>query len=218
MKVTVGRLRHDLIARCLPSPGSRNDPLFGLVIADICTQTDISILKDGFRSFPSGHASCESTLPVPFVTSVLMFGSASVSFAGLGFLSFYLAGKIHLFVRLSTSSLHSLYQVYLSLVGRTRPRIRGLDGSHAPYRRSAHRHHGYDGLQAPLGRRHCLLVFRTRTRLPRIPQYYSPLSSPMSHRPYKPRTLRRRSGTPPSTRWVKTSRVVCACTAGMRAR
>ncbi|KAF5393529.1 hypothetical protein D9757_000571 [Collybiopsis confluens] len=50
---------------------------FGLNSASICTQIDMAILKDGFRSFPSGHS--------------------SLSFAGLGFLSFYLAGKLHLF-------------------------------------------------------------------------------------------------------------------------
>jgi len=108
MKVTVGRLRPDLIPRCLSKPGSGNAPVFRLVITDICTQMHISILKDGFRSFPSGHTSCTSTLPVPFVTRLLIFGSASVSFAGLEFLSFYLAGRIHLFIPLSRLSLHSL--------------------------------------------------------------------------------------------------------------
>ena len=66
----------DLISRCLPVPGSMDSPVWGLSNYTICTQTDENILKDGFRSFPSGHA--------------------SLSFAGLGFLSFYLAGKLHL--------------------------------------------------------------------------------------------------------------------------
>ncbi|KAF9235900.1 phosphatidic acid phosphatase type 2/haloperoxidase [Melanogaster broomeanus] len=88
VKVTVGRPRpgeslyfqplqpSDVIARCLPIPGSE-DPIWGLSTVDICTQTSKHILEDGWRSFPSGHS--------------------SLSFAGLGFLTFYLAGKLHLF-------------------------------------------------------------------------------------------------------------------------
>ncbi|KAF8829252.1 hypothetical protein HHX47_DHR3001157 [Lentinula edodes] len=66
----------DVIDRCQPRSGTI-DPTFGLSTAAICTQTDLSLLKDGFRSFPSGHS--------------------SLSFAGLGFLAFYVAGKLHLF-------------------------------------------------------------------------------------------------------------------------
>ncbi|KAG2034196.1 phosphatidic acid phosphatase type 2/haloperoxidase [Suillus americanus] len=76
VKVTVGRPRPDLISRCQPVTSSA-DPFWGLSTADICTQTVPRILEDGWRSFPSGHA--------------------SLSFAGLGFLAFYLAGKLHLF-------------------------------------------------------------------------------------------------------------------------
>ncbi|OBZ75896.1 putative diacylglycerol pyrophosphate phosphatase 1 [Grifola frondosa] len=75
-KITVGRPRPDVIARCIPIAGAADPPL-GLSTAAICTQTDSAIMRDGWRSFPSGHA--------------------SLSFAGLGFLSFYLAGKLHLF-------------------------------------------------------------------------------------------------------------------------
>ncbi|KAI0064655.1 acid phosphatase/Vanadium-dependent haloperoxidase [Artomyces pyxidatus] len=75
-KITVGRPRPDLISRCHPAPGTV-DPPFGLSSVAICTSFDL--LEDGFRSFPSGHS--------------------SLSFAGLGFLAFYLAGKMHLFDR-----------------------------------------------------------------------------------------------------------------------
>lgn len=69
-------LPSDLLSRCLPSPGAKDNPVWGLSNYTICTQMDEHILRDGFRSFPSGHA--------------------SLSFAGLGFLSFYLAGKLRL--------------------------------------------------------------------------------------------------------------------------
>jgi len=75
IKITVGRPRPDLIDRCQPAAGSTNADVFGLATSIICTRTDL--LKDGFRSFPSGHSSS--------------------SFAGLGYLSFFLAGKLHLF-------------------------------------------------------------------------------------------------------------------------
>lgn len=82
----------DVIDRCQPPAGS-TDPTFGLTSYTICTQTDMDILKDGFRSFPSGHSSRKSNpfRSLPFDQLIL------VSFAGLGFLSFYLAGKLHLF-------------------------------------------------------------------------------------------------------------------------
>lgn len=76
LKVAVGRPRPDVISRCQPIPGSV-DPVYGLSTVDICTQTVKHILDDGWRSFPSGHSSS--------------------SFAGLGFLTFYLAGKLHIF-------------------------------------------------------------------------------------------------------------------------
>lgn len=76
VKVTVGRPRPDVISRCQPIPGSV-DPVYGLSTVNICTQTVKYILDDGWRSFPSGHSSS--------------------SFAGLGFLTFYLAGKLHVF-------------------------------------------------------------------------------------------------------------------------
>jgi diacylglycerol diphosphate phosphatase/phosphatidate phosphatase len=77
-KITVGRPRPDVLDRCQPPPGVV-DPPYGLSTVDICTSTDVAKLRDGFRSFPSGHS--------------------SLSFAGLGFLAFYLAGKLHLFDR-----------------------------------------------------------------------------------------------------------------------
>ncbi|KAF3483845.1 PAP2 domain-containing protein [Arthroderma uncinatum] len=69
LKNACGKPRPDLIDRCKPS--SFEIPPFGLSNSSICTQTNHEILKDGFRSFPSA------------------------SFAGLFYLSLYLAGKLH---------------------------------------------------------------------------------------------------------------------------
>ncbi|KAL8756385.1 MAG: hypothetical protein Q9184_004511 [Pyrenodesmia sp. 2 TL-2023] len=75
LKNATGKPRPDIIDRCQPVEGS-TDPLpFGLSNVSICTQTNNAILKDGFRSFPSGHSSS--------------------AFAGLFYLSIYLAAKMH---------------------------------------------------------------------------------------------------------------------------
>ncbi|KAK1922360.1 phosphatidic acid phosphatase type 2/haloperoxidase, partial [Papiliotrema laurentii] len=55
LKITAGRPRPDLYARCqLPADLTEN-PVHGLVSWTVCTRTDL--LQDGFRSFPSGHSS-----------------------------------------------------------------------------------------------------------------------------------------------------------------
>lgn len=56
--------RPDLIDRCQPILGSKDGEVYGLSSSDICTQTDNRILKDGFRSFPSGHSSCKESNPM----------------------------------------------------------------------------------------------------------------------------------------------------------
>ncbi|CAG8548968.1 31462_t:CDS:2, partial [Racocetra persica] len=76
-KTFAGRPRPDFINRCDPLPGSVDAKPFGLSNASICQQTDSAIMKDGFKSFISGHS--------------------SISFSGLGFLTFYLAGKLRVF-------------------------------------------------------------------------------------------------------------------------
>ncbi|OAQ25485.1 acid phosphatase/Vanadium-dependent haloperoxidase [Linnemannia elongata AG-77] len=84
IKITVGRPRPDFLDRCFEiydkaaagTPiGIMSDPDNMLSSSSLCTRTDL--LKDGFKSFPSGHS--------------------SFSFGGLGYLSLYLAGKLHLF-------------------------------------------------------------------------------------------------------------------------
>lgn len=78
LKNTLGRLRPDFLDRCqIQSGTSTTDPAYSLFTMDICTQTDRHIFEDGMKAFPSGHS--------------------SISFAGLTFLSFFLAGKIRVF-------------------------------------------------------------------------------------------------------------------------
>lgn len=150
-KITVGRPRPDVISRCKPIAGSI-DPPWGLSSAEICTQTDMFILNDGWRSFPSGHS--------------------STAFAGLGFLSFYVAGKLHLFDRRGYTAkawiaLTPLYGAALVAISRT------MD----------YRHHWHDVTAGSiLG----LVVAYFSYR-----QYYPPLSSNKSHHPNAPRIERR---------------------------
>lgn len=150
VKITVGRPRPDLIDRCQPPPDAV-DPTFGLSVFNICTQTNNAILRDGFRSFPSGHS--------------------SLSFAGLGFLSFYIAGKLHLFDRKGHAgkawvSLFPFAGAALVAISRT------MD----------YRHHWHDVLVGSiLGTVLAYFAYR---------QYYPSLGSEYSHRPYSPRIKR----------------------------
>ena len=57
LKRMTGKPRPDLIARCLPKPGSRDAEPFGLSNISICMQPDKKLLHDGFMSWPSGHCS-----------------------------------------------------------------------------------------------------------------------------------------------------------------
>ncbi|ORX91731.1 PAP2-domain-containing protein [Basidiobolus meristosporus CBS 931.73] len=80
LKSSVGRHRPDFLDRCRPqfeNGAPPNDPPLRLSSTKICTQPDQYILNDGMKSFPSGHT--------------------TMAFSGLGFFSFYLAGKLHLF-------------------------------------------------------------------------------------------------------------------------
>lgn len=84
MKNLFGKPRPDLLSRCKPdldriqefavNPiGEIFNPAWVLVTPGICTETDNDFLKDGFKSFPSGHA--------------------SFSWAGLLYLTLFLASK-----------------------------------------------------------------------------------------------------------------------------
>ncbi|KAF2401275.1 hypothetical protein EJ06DRAFT_548400 [Trichodelitschia bisporula] len=84
MKNLAGKPRPSLLARCQPDVGSIAahriggyatgfNPEWTLVNSDICRQPDKGVLDDGFKSFPSGHA--------------------STSWAGLLYLTLFLCSK-----------------------------------------------------------------------------------------------------------------------------
>ncbi|KAJ6095579.1 hypothetical protein N7486_006325 [Penicillium sp. IBT 16267x] len=75
LKNACGKPRPDLIDRCQPRDGSQDMLPYGLSNSTICTG-EASLIKDGFRSWPSGHSSS--------------------SFAGLFYTSLWLGGKFHI--------------------------------------------------------------------------------------------------------------------------
>ncbi|KAJ3523330.1 hypothetical protein NMY22_g11488 [Coprinellus aureogranulatus] len=142
VKITV-----DIVARCMPPEGA-TDPVFGLTSWEICTQTENKILRDGFRSFPSGHS--------------------SMSFAGLGFLAFYLAGKLHLFDKRGHAG-----KAWISLAPFSAAALVAISRS------MDYRHHWHDILVgSTLGVVVSFFAYR---------QYYPSLASELSHQPYSPR-------------------------------
>ncbi|KAF7336668.1 Diacylglycerol pyrophosphate phosphatase 1 Short-DGPP phosphatase [Mycena venus] len=85
VRITVGRPRPDFIARCNPFDNAANGHFFGLANTTVCqTPATDPLIKDGMRSFFSGHA--------------------CLSAVGLGFNSLYWAGKLQLFNRKSYTS------------------------------------------------------------------------------------------------------------------
>jgi len=150
VKITVGRPRPDLIDRCQP-PQGLVDPVFKLTDWTICSQTDNGILRDGFRSFFSGHS--------------------SLSFAGLGFFSFYLAGKMHLFDNRGQTG-----KAWLALAPFAAASLVAIS------RTMDYRHHWHDVLVGSIvGTVMAYFSYR---------QYYPSLGSEYSHRPYSPRIKR----------------------------
>ncbi|CAO3696654.1 unnamed protein product [Umbelopsis ramanniana] len=95
VKLTVGAHRPDFLAVCAPRQGAVDPPL-GLSDVSVCTRPLDYLLKDAFKSFPSGHT--------------------SVGFAGLVYLSLYFAGKLRIFV-LKTGYFYRGFIVIMPILG-----------------------------------------------------------------------------------------------------
>jgi diacylglycerol diphosphate phosphatase/phosphatidate phosphatase len=91
LKNAIGKPRPDLIDRCQPRAESQDPQPFGLSDISICTQTNNHILKDGFRSFPSGHS--------------------ATSFAGLFYFATFASAKLHVF-----DNQHNVWKVFFVLI------------------------------------------------------------------------------------------------------
>ncbi|KAJ1973112.1 hypothetical protein H4R35_004292 [Dimargaris xerosporica] len=151
IKITAGRHRPDFLSRCkldLSDGNTPEDPIYGLSTTAICTQTNEKIMREGMKSFPSGHA--------------------SLSFAGLTYLTLYLAGKLHLYDQRG----HTIktFVVIMPLLGALLVAVsRTVD----------YRHHWQDvTVGSIIGIVCAYFAYR---------QYYPNLASPLAHRPYSPR-------------------------------
>ncbi|KAF9962486.1 hypothetical protein BGZ72_004855 [Mortierella alpina] len=155
IKIAVGRPRPDFLDRCLNLYDNQAagaplallaDPINMLSNSTICTRTHL--LKDGFKSFPSGHS--------------------SFSFGGLGYLSMFLAGKLHLFDERG--------HIYKSVVVLAPLIVAALV---ATSRVDDYRHHWQDvTVGAFIGASFAIFSYR---------QYYPSLASSKSDCPFAPR-------------------------------
>jgi membrane-associated phospholipid phosphatase len=130
MKNLFGHWRPDLLSRCDPDITNIANYAVGgypnttqgsyLVTWEICQTTDQSLLDDGFRSFPSGHA--------------------SFSAAGLIYLSLFLASKLAITIPFLAprpySNEPSYFSAFPSRMNNSSRTDRGLDSGAHPYNKS----------------------------------------------------------------------------------
>ncbi|KAH9746670.1 Lipid phosphate phosphatase 2 [Citrus sinensis] len=89
IKDAVGRPRPDFFWRCFPD----GKGVFDNVTRNVVCTGQNHVIKEGHKSFPSGHTSSREAT---YRNSGCKYAG---SFAGLGFLSLYLSGKIRVFDR-----------------------------------------------------------------------------------------------------------------------
>ncbi|KAG2179928.1 hypothetical protein INT43_003715 [Umbelopsis isabellina] len=157
MKLTVGAHRPDFLAVCAPKAGAV-DPALALSNVSVCTRPmNDYLLKDAFKSFPSGHTS-SNILLTP------LFG-----FAGLVYLSIYLAGKLRLFV-VKTGYFYRAFICSVPILGAV---LVGVS------RIRDYKHHTWDVvIGALLGIIFANFAYR---------QYYPSIFSPHTGMPFEPR-------------------------------
>jgi len=138
VKILVGRPRPDYFWRCYPN---------GVIPASAECDGDPDEIIEGRKSFPSGHA--------------------SFSFSGLGFLSLYLAGKLHCFQAQGRGQGWKLCVALTPLIAATAITLT---------RYSDYRHHWQDITVGSIqGLFFAYLCYR---------QYYPALNRPHCHMPY----------------------------------
>lgn len=121
MKLLFGKPRPDLLSRCRPDLSRVAEftvnsavnavpddfsPYWRLVTSAICQNTDHDILQDGFKSFPSGHA--------------------SFSWAGLLYLTMFLASKFSVAIPFLPSRPYTTNPDHVSAVARSNLKNRSI--------------------------------------------------------------------------------------------
>ncbi|KAF2797209.1 PAP2 domain-containing protein [Melanomma pulvis-pyrius CBS 109.77] len=121
MKLLFGKPRPDFLSRCQPDlnrisefsvnpVGDDFNPLWVLVTSGICQNNDDDILQDGFKSFPSGHS--------------------SFSWAGLLYLTLFLASKFAVAIPFLPPRPFSTNPAYTSAVTPSNLRSRNILPTH----------------------------------------------------------------------------------------
>ncbi|KAJ1812609.1 hypothetical protein LPJ75_003565 [Coemansia sp. RSA 2598] len=121
IKNLAGRLRPDFISRCNLDAATavKLEPAIGLLTSAVCKPTDEKVFLDGMRSFPSGHT--------------------SFAFAGMTYLSLWLAGHMHIADRRGRA-----YKSFVVLVPELAAMLIGVS------RTKDYRHHWQDVLAGAL--------------------------------------------------------------------
>ncbi|TAQ88533.1 Phosphatidate phosphatase/4-nitrophenylphosphatase [Chlorociboria aeruginascens] len=159
MKNLSGKPRPDLLSRCSPdlanmtkfAAGGYLDTQGGvlLVTPSICQNTDIHIMNDAFRSFPSGHS--------------------STSAAGLVYLSLFLASKLTSTIPFLSPSTYSRVTKYRSAFPyRAQGRIQRFQQSTSPTHAGKEAYSADDEPSNPTGHNDKIIALRNQAAAPPV--------------------------------------------------